>query len=123
MKDKIFNDYVKQETNSSKRYYKVMGMGNVNLKERIRNENLDMLTLLSELGLIEENINNLDIINEFHEYLFKLGIEIGVADGKRMITDALKNDEIIIDEIKNIDGDKYTNFKFTAPFIGDEFFE
>ena len=100
-----------------------MGMGNVNLKERIRNENLDMLTLLSELGLIEENINNLDIINEFHEYLFKLGIEIGVADGKRMITDALKNDEIIIDEIKNIDGDKYTNFKFTAPFIGDEFFE
>ena len=123
MKDKIFNDYVKQETESSKQYYKAMGMGNVNIKERIPNENLDMVTLLSKLGLIEKNMDNLNIINDFHDYLFKFGIEMGVADGKHIIMDALKNNKITIDEIKNINCDKYTDFKFASPFLGDEFFE
>ncbi len=80
MKDKLFNDYVKQETESSKQYYKAMGRGNVNIKERIPNENLDMVSLLSKLGLIEENMNNRSIINDFHDYLFKFGIEMEVAD-------------------------------------------
>ena len=124
MIDKIFNDYKKQEFESEKQYYSIIGMEKkIKFENRIQRENLDLITILSNLGLIEKNNDNLSIINDFYEYLFKYGIELGVADGKRIIISALEKDEITTDDIMNLDYKKFTEFKFASPLIRSDLYE
>lgn len=82
-------------------------------------KNIDLMVILTNIGLIDNNPENMDKINDFHDYLFKLGIEIGVAQGKKMIIDAIKEDRADFNEIIKIDPEHYTAYDFEPTFISD----
>ena len=82
-------------------------------------KNLDFLIILTKLDLIEANSVNGEKIDEFHDYLFKLGISTGIIGGKKMIIEGIKNEEIDFDEIMDVNPDDIVNFEYLPAFISD----
>ena len=121
MKDKIYDEIKEKHCKSSGKYMKSFGI--INDENEVESgtpkKNIDLMIILSNLELIEPNQETLDKINEFHDYLFKLGIEIGVGQGKKMVIDAIKNDDATYDKLMEIDPEQYTNYEFEPTFISD----
>ena len=82
-------------------------------------KNMDFIRILSNLELIEVNPENEEKIGEFYDYIFKMGLEIGIGQGKQLIIEALKDDQIDFDELMAIDASQFTNFNFEPTYITD----
>ena len=121
MIEKIFEKIKQKEQKSANHYLKALGI--VGEKENViggnPKKNMDLAIILSNLGLIEITPETGEIIDEYHDYLFKLGIENGVGMGKKIVFDAVANEEISLEEIMDIDPEEYVNFNFQPSFIHD----
>ncbi len=114
MENKIYEDLKKKEMESATRQMKVLGIidDNTKVKGDIPHKNIDMLEILSKIGLIEKNKENLDKLNEFYEHLFKLGIETGIHGGKQLGIHAIKNGDIEFEDMMDIDPEGFTDYNF-----------
>lgn len=119
--DKIYEDIEEKQTKVSSKYMKTLGI--VKDENAITGiapkQNLDFMIILHNLGLIESNSENMEKIDEFYKYLFKLGLEIGVHQGKKLLINALKKDMVDFDELMEFDIDILLNFDFEPTFITD----
>ena len=121
MEEKIFEKLKEEERKSATKYEKAMG--NINEEDKISQtipkKNFDLKLILSNVGLIEDNEESLEKINDFHDYLFKLGIDIGISHGKQLIIHAIKADRVDIDRIMTTDLENYINFNFMPSYLYD----
>lgn len=121
MKDKIYEKIKEDSTKSYAHYLKMLGVidDENSVKSETPKKNVDFMILLSRLGLIESNPENMDTIEEFHDYLFKFGIEMGVGHGKRMIIDAIKSNSVDFEELMNINPEEFVTYDLKPTFISD----
>lgn len=121
LKDKIYEEIKEKHCRSSGKYMKSFGIitDENNLTSGTPKRNIDLMAILSNLGLIEANQETIDKINEFHDYLFKLGIEIGVSQGKKIVIDAMKHNNAVFDKLMEINPEDYTDYEFEPTFISD----
>lgn len=121
LKDKIYDDIKEKNCKVSGKYMKTLGIisNESEVKSGIPKKNIDFMTILAKLDLIEINEENLETIDEFHDYLFKLGLELGVSHGKRQVIDAIKSNSIDFKQIMEIDPEEYTKNAFEPTFISD----
>lgn len=61
----------------------------------------------------------MDKIDEFHDYLFKFGIELGISTGKKMIIEGIQDGLIDINELIKIDPEEIVDYKMEPTFITD----
>lgn len=119
LQDKIYENIKENNCKTIGKYMKTMGF--VDDESEIKcgkpKKNMDFLIILSNLGLIEQNPKMGEIVNEFHDRLFKLGIEIGVIHGKKIIIDAIKKDKIDFEKLMEINPKEYTNYNPEPIFI------
>lgn len=118
MENKIYEKFKENEISSANHYFKVIGI-NEEITGTIPNKNFDILTLLNHLGLLPEDPKNLDKINEFYEYLFKYGIELGISTGKKITIEAIQNNEIDFEELMEIDPESLVKYNMEPKFITD----
>ena len=83
MEDKIFNVIKEKNAKSAGHYMKILGIieEDDSVQFGVPKKNLDLLIILSKIGLIENDAECGKTIDNFHDYLYKLGIN----------TDSLKN--------------------------------
>ena len=114
MEKKIYEEQKKKERETATRQMKVLGIidDNAKVEDDIPHKNTDMLEILSKIGLIEKNKENLDKLNEFNEYLFKLGIETGIHNGRQLGIHAIKNGEVEFEELMDLDPESFTDYNF-----------
>ena len=119
MEEKIYNEIKEKNFKTTSQYLKALGIidENDNVKGGTPKKNIDLGIILSQFGLIELNEETSEIIDEYHDYVFKLGIELGVNSGKKMIIEAIKNDDSVFDELMKIDPNEYTNYSVEPSFI------
>lgn len=121
MEDKIYEKLKEDSAKSYAHYLKMMGVIDDEnaVKSETPKKNVDFMTLLSRLELIESNDENMETISEFHDYLFKFGIEMGISHGKRMIIDAIKSDSVDFEKLMEINPQEFVTYEFEPPFIAD----
>ena len=114
MYDKIYDEYKKEKSKASQEL-------NAKLNELtepqivisdIPKKNLNINQILINLGLIDDNPENIAKINEFYDMIFKVGIEIGIGTGKSTIVNLIRKDEITMDFINEINPQNYIDFVF-----------
>lgn len=113
MKEKIFQKIREQQLEASHRYLENIDF--IESKEIINiipKKNADLETILSKTTLIEMDEEKSEKINEFHDYLYKFGIEIGVSLGKQQVIDIIKNNIMTIDKINELNPEDFTKFHF-----------
>ena len=103
MIDKIYKKVKEDEKKSAQYYNESLGIDDIDYSEIISKTNYDLITILTKTGLLKEDSKNLEIVDEFYEYLFKLGIKIGIDQGKKWFIDNLKEDKVDFNKIMNID--------------------
>ena len=81
--------------------------------------NFDVVTLLTKTGLLKEDSENIETVEEYYEYLFKLGIDVGITRGKQMVIDHLKENKIDINTIMEIDPETLIKHDLKPSYIGD----
>lgn len=121
MKDKIF-EKIQEDSNKSLNHY--LKMFNIidsatEVKSGAPKKNIDFAIILSNLGLIELNPKTGKIIDDFHDYLFKFGIEIGVGIGKRDVINMIKDDAGTFEECLNINPEEIVKYKIEPTFVKD----
>ena len=121
MIDKIFDDIKRRELECSNRYMESLGLAEKNgeMIGSIPKKNMDLRTILSKLDLIKSSRENLEKINDFHDYLFKLGIELGVTYSKRMVIDHIQNHHLDFEQLLEINTDEYVNYELLPGAIYD----
>ena len=120
MEEKIFEKLKKQEIESSKHYFKIFGIEDgEDIIETVPAKNFDFETILLNLNLIKRNPENIEKINKFHDYLFKMGIELGVFDGKQTLIDSIKNGKVDFEKIESINPEKFVPQNIIPTFISD----
>ena len=77
-------------------------------------KNVDLLTILTNVELVENNEKTKEIIANFYEYLIKFGIDLGISSGKQMIIDGIKNDDVDMNLLMNVNPENYTKINFSA---------
>ena len=120
MINKIYEKTKEEQFSSMNEFLKIFNITDDNENKIINGtpkKNFDLIIILRNLGLIDENPDLSEKINEFHEYLFKVGIDNGIALGKQLLINEIINDEIDFDEIMNIKPDELVNFNYTAGII------
>ena len=120
MINKIYEKTKEEQFSSMNEFLKIFNITDDNENKIINGtpkKNFDLIIILRNLGLIDENPDLSEKINEFHEYLFKVGIDNGIALGKQLLINEIINDEIDFDEIMNIKPDELVNFNYTAGLI------
>ena len=121
MEDKI-NEIIKEKNaKSAGMYMKYLGIidDEDSVKSGIPKKNIDLLIILSNIGLIGQNPETGDIINEFHDYLYKLGISVGIGHGKRMIIESIREYPDSFENIMEIDPEDFVNYNIEPTFIHD----
>jgi hypothetical protein len=121
MQDKIYEKLKEDSAKSYAHYLKKLGIitDEKSITGETPKKNMDLMTLLSKLGLIENNAENMKTINEFHEYLFKLGIEVGIGHGKRMVIESIKADAIDFKKLMEMDPQEFVTYNMDPTFISD----
>ena len=120
MEDKIYEKLKHDHKESSKRYLKFMGMDkDYPIKDVIPKKNFDFMTILNRTGLIEENPENSKKINDFHDYLFKYGINLGIGQGKKVIIEAIQNGKVNFEDLLDINPEDYVNHDLQPTYIRD----
>lgn len=83
----------------------------------IPNKNIDLKMLLSKFGLIENSPENLEIINDFYEYLFKFGIKTGISRGKKLVINVIKENPPEYEKLMKSNPKNFTNIKIEPVFL------
>lgn len=110
MHEKILEKVMEAEKKSCEEFLEEIGINpGSGIKNLYSKKNTDVFILLSELGLIEKNPENGEIIDKFYDYLILVGIDNGLAIGQRMILDSIRDDEKNYDEIMKIDTEDLVN--------------
>ena len=121
MEDKIYEEIKRKDTESIRHYMKTLNIIDDNNKVEYwtSRKNIDFIIILSNLGLVENNDENLKKLDEFFEYLFKLGIESGLCTSRQLMIDSIKKGKIDFDKLMEIDPNSYINYNFEPRFISD----
>lgn len=121
MEDKIYEIIKEKNAKSAGRYMKYLGIidDEDSVKSGIPKKNIDLLIILSNIGLIGQNPETGDLINEFHDYLYKLGISVGIGHGKRMIIESIREYPDSFENIMEIDPKDFVNYNIEPTFIHD----
>lgn len=121
MEDKIYEIIKEKNAKSAGMYMKYLGIidDEDSVKSGIPKKNIDLLIILSNIGLIGQNPETGDIINEFHDYLYKLGISVGIGHGKRMIIESIREYPDSFENIMEIDPEDFVNYNIEPTFIHD----
>ena len=121
MEDKIYEIIKEKNAKSAQHYMKILGVVDENDSVRPGTpiKNIDLMIILSNLGLIEPNPENGKIIDDYHDYLYKLGINVGIGHGKRRIIDSIKKYPDSFENIMNIDSNELVNYDIKPTFIHD----
>ena len=119
MEEKIYEKVKEKHCRITTQYMRTLGIigENDEIKTGPPKKNIDLWTILSKLGLIEITDETCEIIDNFHDDLFKLGIHFGVNYGKRMIIEAIQEDPAGFDAIMGIDPEEYVSYNVEPPFI------
>ena len=116
MVDKIYEKLKEDELQTAKRFNMLFG-ANHTIINTMPKKNLDLQVLLKKVDLIPQDCKKLDTINEFYEYLFKLGLETGIGMSKKMIIDSIKNGEVDFEEIMKVNPDDYVKYNREPTYI------
>ena len=121
MEDKIYEIIKEKNAKSAGMYMKYLGIidDEDSVKSGIPKKKIDLLIILSNIGLIGQNPETGDIINEFHDYLYKLGISVGIGHGKRMIIESIREYPDSFENIMEIDPEDFVNYNIEPTFIHD----
>jgi len=121
MEDKIYEIIKEKNAKSAGMYMKYLGIidDEDSVKSGIPKKNIDLLIILSNIGLIGQNPETGDLINEFHDYLYKLGISVGIGHGKRMIIESIREYPDSFENIMEIDPEDFVNYNIEPTFIHD----
>ena len=121
MEDKIYEIIKEKNAKSAGMYMKYLGIidDEESVKSGIPKKNIDLLIILSNIGLIGQNPETGDLINEFHDYLYKLGISVGIGHGKRMIIESIREYPDSFENIMEIDPEDFVNYNIEPTFIHD----
>ncbi len=121
MEDKIYEIIKEKNAKSAGMYMKYLGIidDEDSVKSGIPKKNIDLLIILSNIGLIGQNPETGDIINEFHDYLYKLGISVGIGHGKRMIIESIREYPDSFENIMEIEPEDFVNYNIEPTFIHD----
>lgn len=121
MEDRIYEIIKEKNAKSAGMYMKYLGIidDEDSVKSGIPKKNIDLLIILSNIGLIGQNPETGDIINEFHDYLYKLGISVGIGHGKRMIIESIREYPDSFENIMEIDPEDFVNYNIEPTFIHD----
>lgn len=119
MIDKIY-EKIKEEQCSSMNT--ILNMFNITSEDNkviggTPKKNIDLSIILTKLNLVELEQGIGEQIDEFHDYLFKLGIENGISMGKQMLINQIICDEADIDKIMDIDPNEIVNFNYALGFL------
>ena len=119
MKDKIYEEIKEKNLKTTEQYMRVLGIidDDDEIKCGTPKKNIDLGIILSKLELIELNEETSNTIDEFHDYIFKLGIDIGVGSGKKLMIEAIQNDDSIFEKLMEIDPQEYVNYPIEPAFI------
>lgn len=121
MEDKIYEIIKEKNAKSAGKYMKILGV--VNNEDAVKigtpKKNIDLSIILSNIGLIESNQETNDIINKFHDYLYKLGIRVGVGLGKRMIIESIRAYPDSFENMMDIDPEDFVDYDIKPTFIND----
>ena len=114
MIDKIFDETIEQEKKEFEKQLKKFGIiaESDEITKRLFKVNMDLLVILTKTGLIENTSENNAIIEEFHDEMYKLGIELGVHKGKKHIAELVKNDEITLEEINSYNPEDFSSTSY-----------
>ena len=121
MEEKIYEKIKNDGMDISGAFLRCLGIINEKdkLTGRIPKKNIDLFILLDKLGLIEDPEGISEKIDEFYDYLFQLGIITGISGGKKMMIEAIKNDEIDFDEIMSVNPEAIVTYGYIPTFISD----
>ena len=119
MIDKIYEKMKEDEKKSARRYNKSLGIEENDSYKIMPKINFDVVTLLTKTGLLKEDSENIETVEEYYEYLFKLGIDVGITRGKQMVIDHLKENKIDINTIMEIDPETLIKHDLKPSYIGD----
>lgn len=121
MENKIFEKLQKDEIESAQRYMVALGVieEGQNIRKTIPKKNTDLEILLAKLDLIEPNKEIDEIINDFHDYLYKLGIQAGISGGKKQLIEAVKDGYVDFDDLMKINPDDLVTYNMEPTFIRD----
>jgi hypothetical protein len=120
MEDKIYEKLKEQEKESSNHYLNVMGISaDSPITGTIPKKNLDLMTILNKTGLIEKNPENCKKINEFHDYLFKFAIGLGIGHAKSMIIKAIQKGQLDFELLMDVNPEEYVNYDLEPTYIRD----
>lgn len=121
MIDEIY-DKIKEEQINSANYYNIE-LGLMDESEKITGTtgaaNIDLLKIFTKIGLIEDTYENLDIISEYYDYVFKLGIEMGINSGAQLMIEAIKSNYLDLKTAKKINPDDCLNFDLKPQYVYD----
>ena len=119
MEDKIYEIIKEKNAKTAGMYMKYLGIidDEDSVKSGIPKKNIDLLIILSNIGLIGQNPETGDLINEFHDYLYKLGISVGIGHGKRMIIESIREYPDSFENIMEIDPEDFVNYNIEPTFI------
>ena len=122
MEDKIYEIIKEKNAKSSGHYMKILGIveDENSIKFGTPKKNIDLMIILSNLGLIEPNPENGEIIDDYHDYLYKFGINLGIGNGKKIIIDSIKENPNSFETIMELDPEEFVNYDDIKPtFIHD----
>lgn len=119
MKDKIYEEIKEKNRKTTEHYMRALGIidSSDKVKSSIPKKNIDLGIILSKLNLIELNEETSNTIDEFHDYVFKLGIDIGVGSGKKLMIEAIQQDKSLFEDLMEIDPQEYVNYPIEPAFI------
>ena len=121
MIDEIYDDLNEKFVESYTKLIKTLGLpAECNeIKEFNHYMDIDLLNILTAAELLKPNEEALKGINKYSEYVFKLGIEIGVSEGKELVVKKVKSDKPDMETVMKLDPNQYLNFRFIPTFIKD----
>lgn len=118
MEDKIYERLKEDQKRCANRYAKAFGM-NDEIISTIPKKNLDLLIILKQIGLLPEEHDKLDELNDFHDYLFKFGIELGIPIGKQLIIDAIQSGSLDFEKLSKVNPEDFVTHDFEPTFVSD----
>lgn len=114
MHEKIYETFKKRDKESTLKYLKLLGKidesATIDDISTTEYKNIDLEMLFIKFRLIKYDPENIKKINKFEEYLFKLGIKIGIVQGRKLVIKSIKRDQVKIQTLLEFPAENFTNY-------------
>ena len=123
MQEEIFERIMESRKAAAIKYMKILGTIDEDFDEEsykvpsYRTD--DLKRILAKLKLIKNTVQNYNIIDEFHEDLYKLALEIGIKRGKILIINVVKEGNMDYSKIMAVETKKFSNIQIEPDIIID----